>query len=346
MNKTFNRNYTYNSKHNSEKIEMIVEEFMAEDLMHAPFDFLFRINSREYPKHTHDLLELPGTFIKKEDTAVFKKNNGALQMDYCESAKIENGTVHSKVAYDVEHQFRELPKPKVDHIHIYCFNTSLILQMPCYPIVATNMDYPSKMRFDVDGFEFTIYFRVFDKEKVYKLLNSVIQKDYSKEELSDCDYLKLIFCLVFAKKEFAKDIVEKIVFFFATIEKISLKLQIDLHLALKIMIKYHFKGNYKKIKEMITMITKAIHETKTEEIPSLENMKTENYKLKNELKQKDNALQQKDNIIQEKDNALQQKDNALQQKDNALQQKDNIIQEKDKKLKELTEILLKNGIII
>ena len=54
------------------------------------------------------------------------------------------------------------------------------------------------------------------------------------------------------------------------------------------------------------MITKAIHETKTEEIPSLENMKAENYKLKNELKQKDKAIQQKDNLIQEKDKKIKE----------------------------------------
>lgn len=163
--KSFNRNYRYNSKHNMAKINKTVDEIMREDVTSKPFDFLFRSNSRNYPEATHKLLELPGTFEKEEDTAVFVRDNSVLQMDYCETAQLNGSTVIHKILYDVEHHVHELPDAKVPIIYNYCFNTSLRLKNPCYPFVATNEDYPPKLTYLVDGFDFVIYFRVFNKKK-------------------------------------------------------------------------------------------------------------------------------------------------------------------------------------
>ena len=87
MNHRFNRNYIHNEKYNMDTINRIVEYLLNEPLNPAPFDFLFRISSRDYSQDTHDLL--------------------------------------------------------------------------------------------------TIYFRVFSREKIYKMLNTVTKKDYSKERLPD-----------------------------------------------------------------------------------------------------------------------------------------------------------------
>ena len=39
-----------------------------------------------------------------------------------------------------------------------------------------------------------------------------------------------------------------------------------MHLALKMTIKYHFKGNKKKIKELLTVITKVIDSSKIDAV--------------------------------------------------------------------------------
>jgi hypothetical protein len=253
-------------------------------------------------------------------------------MDYCESAKIGDAMLIQEAAYDVEHQVHTLPYTKVLKIYNYCFNTSLKLKKPCYPIVVTNEDYPAKKTYIIDGFEFTIYFRVFNREKIYKILNNISKKDYSKYDFSDEDYLNLVHCLIFAKKEFAKDVIERISHLLATIEKISLKHQLDLHLPLKMMIKYHFKGNDEKIRELLTMITTAIHESKTEEIPDLEQMKAENHELKTE-----------NSDLKSENTGLKTENTQLKAEN---QRKDTELSQRNAEIEKLKKIISVNGIII
>jgi hypothetical protein len=143
--------------------------------------------------------------------------------------------------------------------------------------------------------------------------------------------LKLAYCLIFAKKEFAKDIIEKIVFF-CNNRKNQIKPSTRFPPWLNIMIKYHFDGNHEKIRELIIMIIKAVHETKTDEIPSLEKMETYNHELECKTARLRAEITQKEKEITKKDKELTQKDNEIRQK--------------DAKIKELLEILSKNGIVL
>ena len=75
--KNFNTNCRYNSKHNMHKIREMVREIMEEDVNPQTLDFLFRYNSRIYPKTNHVELDLPGEFEEVKDTAVFILNGTA-----------------------------------------------------------------------------------------------------------------------------------------------------------------------------------------------------------------------------------------------------------------------------
>lgn len=80
------------------------------------------------------------------------------------------------------------------------------------------------------------------------------------------------------------------------------------------------------------MIIKAVHETKTDEIPSLEKMETYNHELECKTARLRAEITQKEKEITKKDKELTQKDNEIRQK--------------DAKIKELLEILSKNGIVL
>lgn len=269
--KKVNSNYKYNEIHNSGKIKQIVEEMMKEKTNPAPFDFLFRNGSRDYPEINHKVLELPGKFKQLEDTAVFVFGEGVHQMDYAQSVLPDGKMVKREAAVDTEHQSIPLGDDKAEDIFHYCLYTTIKLKKPCYPVVVTNYgEDKSSKTYCFEGISFTIYFRVFDKEKIYKILNTLSTKDYNTIEFSDEDYLNFLYSMIFAKPPYAKDFIEKAVGLFISIEKINLNHQFDLHLALKMLIKYHFRGDDDKIEELLTMITKAVPSSKTDELSGYE----------------------------------------------------------------------------
>lgn len=124
----FNSNYRHNSKHNCEKISKIVDSLLEEKINSSPFDFLFRYNSRNYPKTTHNVLSLPGIFKQIEDMAVFVVGNGVLQMDYAESICPDGNMVMREAVNDVEHQTGILTDDKIRAIFNYCLYTSIKLK--------------------------------------------------------------------------------------------------------------------------------------------------------------------------------------------------------------------------
>lgn len=197
---------------NSEKIKQIVREIMTHKVTNKPYDFLFRENINNYPKINHKLLKLPGTFKNKENTTIFDSENGNLEMDYAESIFPDGKMVKREAAIDLEQETGKIKQEKVQVIFNYCLNTTITLKKPCYPFVATNHEYENDfLIFSVEGILLKIYLIIFDREKVYKILNTLSKKDYSKEEFSEEDTVLFTYCLVFAKKPYAQDVLEKLI---------------------------------------------------------------------------------------------------------------------------------------
>lgn len=178
---------------------------MEESVNPQSLDFLFRYNSRNYPQTTHNELNLPYKFDDVRDTAVFIIDENAKQMDYVETIKPNGDMVKRKAASNVEQQTGILNNPKIEDIFDYCLYTTIQLKKPCYAIVATDYDYGKDYHdYVIEGFPFRIYFRIFNKQKVCEMLNALKEKDYSKEELSNADYIRFIYCMIFAKKNLQK----------------------------------------------------------------------------------------------------------------------------------------------
>ena len=290
------------------KIQKIVDAIMEEDSNPHPSDFLFRYNSRNHPITSHNELDLPGEFLEIKDSVVFVLGKTAKQLDYLEAIKPNGKMAKREALNDVEQQSGKLPYSKVIDIFEYCLYATIQYQRPCYAIVATDYDYGKDYEdYTIEGFTFRIYFRIFDENKVQKLLNTLKQKDYSKDELTNADFIKIIHCLVFAKRSYAKKVVEELVYLFASMEHITLKHQLDLHLALKMMIKHHFKDELTKKKELIIMITKSVSQLGHDRIIGYEVEQKSNIELKEE-----NTLLKQINL--EKEQQLTQKNQQLTQK--------------------------------
>ncbi len=163
--------------------------------------------------------------------------------------------------------------------------------------------------------------------------------------MSEKDVVSFSYGIAFAKDDYAKDYLEKSVNFFTTIENIEDKHQQDLYLALKEKIKYYFKDDEKKKRELITMITKSVTDIGYNELSHQEKMEILLNEREKVIKDKNDTINQKDKEIKDKDNALNLKDKEIKDKDNALNLKDKEIKDKDKEIEKLKKQLNQQSLL-
>lgn len=125
--------------------------------------------------------------------------------------------------------------------------------------------------------------------------------------MSEMDFLKLNHCIIFAK-----DIIEKSVNLFISIEKIKFEYQLALFLALKMMIKYHFRDNFGKTKELLTMITKAVSDSMIEEMPLYQRTRQKLLDAQIQIVEKDKALAENELTIAENERIIAEKDEEIE----------------------------------
>ena len=328
LNKNNNAKYTNHQK----RVKKVVSQIMENTITTMPFDYLFRKTIDRFPEANHQLLGLPGEFKKKENTTVFVNEKTSLEMDYLESVLPDGGLIERESSINVEQETGKIRPEKLDTIFEYILNKTIDLKKPCYSFVVTNHNYNSDLLLHhVEGLIFLIRLIIFDEKRVYQLLNTLNEKDYSKEDFSIEDYVLFNYCMVFAKNPYARDITEKLAILFKSIDNIPQDLKIDLHSSLCMMIKYHF-GDAKKIKELITMITNAMEDEELEELPYKERLKIDLAKSEERYFRGEKERLEMLSEISEKNKKLAQKDKKLAQK--------------DKKIAQLQKILLENNIII
>lgn len=247
-------------------------------LTKKPYDFLFRFVGEEYPQTNHKFLNLPGIFKQLESTNVFTKDGRSLQMDLVESILPDGKNVRFATTTIMEHQARKLSPTKIEDIFFYVIFQIAKFKQPCYSYVVTNIDHGCSERiYEVDGHPLKII-----------------------SEMSELDFIKLNYSIIFAKDDYAKDVIEKSVNLFISIEKISFEHQLVLFLALKMMIKYHFRDDVVKTKVLLTMITKAVSGNMIEEMPLYQRTKKRLLDAQNQIVEKDKALAEMDTTIAEK----------------------------------------------
>ena len=277
---------------------------LKDDIHKQPFDFLFRSNSETYPESTHLILELPGIFKQIENTNIYTASGRSLQADYVETILPDGKLISRESTVLLEHLSYKLTDDKINSIYEYKLSLIAKFKRPCHIFVATNLEYvQNEIPIRIDNDPILIKIISFDEEKINKILSNLMQKDYTNNEISEVDFLKLLYCITFAKEPFAQDVIKKCITLFASIERMEYQHQLDLHLALKIMIKYHF-DNENEIRELLSMITKAVNENMIEKIPKYEKLNKDVAKYKNTINEMGKTINEKNQELNKKDEEI------------------------------------------
>ena len=321
-------------------VEQAVESLMDENITSKPYDYLFGDTADTYPKINHELLELPGFYSRKESSRLYTQKNRTLEADSISSVCPDGKKIFREATIDLEQETGPVKEDKKEIIFEYALQASFKYKKPCYPYIVTNHEYEEEF-FDYckEDIIIRMHLIVFDKKRVYKNINTLNEKDFTKDEFTPYDLVRFKHCLVFAKMPYAIDVLEKLVELFTKIKIINAEIQSDLFSSLNLMIQYHFRHDTKKIKELLTMITEQIPKNQLNDV-------TKQAELKNKLVASENSNKEKDLIINEQGQALNQKNQELNQKDQELNQKDQELNQKDHEIEKLKSILQKNNITV
>ena len=254
----------------------------------------------------------PGFFKNKENTERYTRSGKVAFADGIISLLPDYEKIPEEVVDIIEYLTTKLDDNKVKSL--YFISTSVINELHKNYIihVITNYDEKESQKvFNFGAMSIVVNFIFYDKKTIYKILNTLNKKDYAKEEMNEVEFMQFIQAISFVKSPYAKDFIEESVKLFITIEKIDEELQMDLFLTLKVMIKYYFKYDKKKLWRLLIMILKAIPTPTPKKVvklgypyDELENRRLIIKKQYNDLNKKDKELTKRNKELRKKDKEI------------------------------------------
>jgi len=313
-------------------LEKLVTQ-MIEESNNNPRDYCFRYIVNTYPKAVHDAFDFPGEYVNNLKLDVYTEDGRNLEMD-CAQLIMPKGEITCKSTINVEHQTYPI-REKVESIYDYKLYLIHKTNIPSNSIVMTNID-PGKDEIFCKSHDqiFKLKVNVVTREKISKRLKILKNKIENKKEFTQKEAMYFAYIAIFTKQ---KETMERLAYLFSQIDQMEPNLQLDLHQVLKKMIKFHFRDDINKIRELLTMISESIFQ---------KNLEGLTYKERTEIqmKEKDQKLKEQGIKLEEKDEKLKEQGIKLEEKDQKLEEKDLKLKEKNKenqKLKKEIEKLKK-----
>ena len=266
-----------------------------------------------------EAMELPGIFKNKESPNVFKDNGGdALQADIILSILPDGKQIKREATMIIEGQKGYVNPKKRKQTFEYWLKTTTKHEKLCYPYIATDYDYKEDhILHTQENFTLSYPLKKYNQKEIYKILNTLNEKDYNIKDFTPHNYALSTICLIFGKKPYEKDVTEEIVKIFKTTKHISKVCQKELYLTLTTMIKYHFQDNVEKTKEMLTMITEVMHKENIENLPQIVEDRIALINTSNNLEQAKIKIQQMENDHQKE---ITKKDKEIEELKRRLKQ--------------------------
>ena len=309
-----------------EKVKKIVDDIMNEK-NHNPRDSTFRYLQGYHAEAQHNSLRYPGEFVKSLGTETFTVNNRNLRMDGAELVNPDK-TLPYQSTINPEQQTTPVTPDKKDSMYNYKLQLIFKHKRPALNVVVTNIgDEDHTVIYESHGDAYKVYVRVFSDKEISQRLNTLKDNIKNKKELSEIEVLDFAYILMFAQENKAKAYTQDIAELFKEVKYFDMTMQFEIHYVLKKLIRLHFRDDKNKTRELLTMITKAIHPDAIDNLTTFE-------KMAKKVEIMDNQLTQRDDEINSIRKDLSQKDEELSQKDEELSQKEYEIRKLKNKLEE------------
>lgn len=316
-----------------QKVKKIVDEVIKEK-NDNPRDSAFRFFQEYHREAQHISLRYPGIYLKSLGTEVFTINNRNRRVDGAELV-LPDDTLPCESVINPEQQTKPISPEKSHALYDYKLHFTFKYKLPCLNVVVTNIgDEDHTVIYESHGDAFKVYVRVFNDEEISKRLNNLSDNIHNKKQLSEIEVLDFGYILIFAQEDKAKNYSQKVAKLFTEVKNLDISLQLDIYYVLKKLIRLHFRDDETKTRELLTMITKAIHPELLDKLPTLKKAIENEEKRTEELYITRNELNSTKNKLNNTKDELNNTKNKLNNTEDELNSAQNEIKKLKQKLKD------------
>ncbi|MBE6500469.1 MAG: hypothetical protein E7Z80_08010 [Methanobrevibacter thaueri] len=235
--------------------------------IHHPNDVTNKYFSEIMPEKLNHYFKLPGEFIRNFPTKIFLRNGSEREIDWMMLTKQNQ----EEMLTLVEFQSYPVNKEKIKTIADCADYSKTYYHRPVCAIIIITEGYESSQkeyrRTASDIFK-PIYIHM-DWNEITERLNNLEAKILNQEKLTDDEALDMVFLPMFAPKNKAKKVTEKITHLFRKDNTITGIFRCDIAFSLSIMIKKYFNLT-RKGKELLEMINPEINISRLKDVIDFE----------------------------------------------------------------------------
>ena len=278
-------------------------------------DISFKYAISVLNKRLHQYLNLKDEYVLSYPTEVITRDMRNLRMDSLYKTR--------NALNNIEAQSTKVGIKEMKRFADYRIFAEYVYNLPVKTIILMTDDPQNSLKeYKISETDIMkpIYI-YFPKEEVIKRFKNVRDKIENKQTLTEEETLDIAFLPLFATKENAPEITEKMCELIRKDRHIEYELKREISFILQIMIFKHFEDTEKR-KKLLGEINMKQYDSDLEMIA---------YEIYGE------DLEEKDEIIKQQGNDLKQKDNMIKQQGNDLKQKDQTINEHIDLFKEILE---------
>ena len=283
----------------NDEIEKFVESMLDEREFHSR-DGSFRLITSRHAPACHVTFEFPGEFVKIMPSNITTEDDRDIEMDFGEVV-LPKGVIKVKSNSNVEHQSLLPDDDKLDAMFYYGIGMTFENNLPSAHFVITHKK-PEKevVDYEVNGHVMRVYYIYVSPEKISKKLNTLKDIISTKKELTEEEAMIFPYIAIFVELD-AKVIMEELSELFARVPDLVNREKYHIFQVLKKMIKYHFKDDRNKAKELLVMITKTLTYDQFQELSDYDKVLYEKDLADQKIAEKDAIIeQQKEELDKQK----------------------------------------------
>ena len=270
--------------------------------VHHPNDVSTKYLEETEEEGLFNYLKLPGKFVKSYPSIIVRRDGSQGEMDWLILVDPDNKSISERTLINVEFQTKRVDKNKIKIISDYKDHSKTLFGMPVLTVIVVfdEKEYEASLKEYATTASDILRPKYIHMpwEEIEKRLNNLETKILNREKLSQDEAFDIAFLPMFAPKQKAKYVTEKIAGLYKIDETLKGALKYDVAYVLGIMIRKYFDDTPKG-KELLKLIEREINKSALMDVIEYEldwrdqAHKAEIEEIKKELTAKDQEINAK-----------------------------------------------------
>ena len=304
--------------------------------VHHPNDITFKYLYTVMPEKLKNYFKLPGKFVRNFPTNIIIGDGMEREMDWLILVRSDDDDI-GELLINIEFQSSYVTQEKIRTMADYADYSRTYYNRPVLTVVVVTDGYEKSVK-EYSRTPSDILKPIFihmGEDEIIERLNNLEKKISNQEQLTDDEALDIALLPMFAPKDNAMSITERITRLFSVDKSLNGAFRNNIAFALSIMIRKYFDCTAKG-KELLKLIEPEINKSKLRDVIDFE--------VDFIRKSYEHELSEKDELIADKDAVIADNEAIIADKDAVIADMDAVIADRNKEIRLLKAKLAEKGI--